>query len=146
MIDPDVEEFLSHYGKKGMKWGQRTAKPTTTTTPAQRKQNLERVSRIHAGTLARQQAERQQRNRRIAIGVGAVAATAVIATVLARRGRIPIKEARRLANPAPAKKIINTRGSLQMASDYVKKSPAVRDLFSSAGSILAPKPRPVSYF
>lgn len=145
VINDDVEKFIAHYGKPGMKWGQRTAR-SSTVSPAQRKQNLERISRINAGTLARQQHERRQRNVRIAGVVGAVAATAVIATVLARRGRIPLKEVRRVADPKPAKALMSTRGSLKMAGNYVKNSPAVKDLFGSAGKILAPKSGAVTYF
>jgi t-SNARE complex subunit (syntaxin) len=42
--NPEVDEFIEHYGKKGMKWGQRNQK------------RLERANRVAGGTASKKEA------------------------------------------------------------------------------------------
>jgi len=101
VTDQEVDEFIEHFGIKGMRWGVRN------------QQNLERVNRVARGTELR-----KVRNRRIvkrvAIVGGTVAATALVSTILARRGMISVSKANQLGSAKAAKALMDVHKHVKM--------------------------------
>jgi hypothetical protein len=95
----NVDNYLEHVGKKGMKWGKRTF-----------------------GTKGNKPTEAQQKNRKKAKVVGGVAilaGTAAAGVVLGRRGRIKISDANKLAS-AKSAKLVNEVGSFFVKNNVDK--------------------------
>lgn len=101
MSDQQIDDILEHFGIKGMRWGVRNQK------------SLDRVSRVARGT----ELKKRNQNRLVkglAVG-GAIGATAVISTLLARKGMISMSEANRMANARASQHLMSIHGKVKMA-------------------------------
>lgn len=103
MSDQQVDDFIEHFGIKGMRWGIRN------------QHQLDRVPRVARGTAARRQ-HRKEVAKRVAVVGGAVGVTAVVSALLARRGMISITKAKQMGNSQTAKALLDVHKHVKMRS------------------------------
>lgn len=108
MIDDEVYDFLEHHGVKGQRWGIRKE---------QRNQmRFDRLMRVASGTATRQD-RLKEASKKIAknaafVGVG-VGATLVVG-ILAKKGAIPMSEARRMADQREVDVILSAKRAFKI--------------------------------
>jgi hypothetical protein len=103
MSDQQIDEFLEHFGVKGMHWGIRN------------QQKLDRVSRVARGTELRKYHNKEVA-KRVAVVGAAVGATAVVSAILARKGMMSVNEANRMADIRAAKHLMQLRRTVKVKS------------------------------
>lgn len=79
----EVDDFLAHYGVKGMRWGQRKASDDS--SPSSPRQGL---------------SEGQKKALKVGAGVAAIAGAAIVTGMLAKNGKLPVAQLSRGAQAA----------------------------------------------
>ena len=122
-MSDEVEDFLAHYGIKGMKWGRRkaieTAGPRTRRPPLTPEQQAKRKAALKKAAV-------------IAGSVVVVAGAAAVAVVIARNSRMPVSQIANAAQTNVGRDLLTlTRSSA---------SSAVSGAQTSFGSVRPPVP------
>lgn len=85
MTEIEVDEFFSHFGVKGMKWGVRRDDSSG--------------SRLSPG---------QKKALKVGAGVAVVAGAATVGVILARQGKLPISRISKSPSTAQGRKVVNS--------------------------------------
>ena len=131
----NVDNYLEHFGKKGMKWGARVqskgvAKANSPKAVARRerkdakdlKARLKsdaRYEKYKANKPTAAQLKKNRQRAKVVGGVALLAGTAAAGVVLGRRGRIKISDANKLASDKSAK-LVNEVGSFFVKNNVDK--------------------------
>ena len=102
MSDVAVEEFLEHFGTKGMKWGVRNSRPASGSNGKSEKPKHSK-KKIAVGVAA------------VAVGVGAVA----VGVILAKNNKVKVADIQRTAKLKAQNDIIKRHMEAQMKRDPV---------------------------
>lgn len=136
----DEAVYLEHFGVKGMRWGQRKAKPKPPTldeimspnyNPAGEKSIQDAITRMQNGerTVFSPKESHSSRNKKIAAGVAVAAGAITVAAILKRSGGVDIKSLSEL--PATAQSIVSVG----------KRAPKARETNAHRGGSVQQNPK-----